>query len=221
LRGVRTLENLTLLLVAMIVPFALALCYMTPAAIALKRRHPQKDTIRAVNLFLGWTVIGWLAAWIWALSAGDRSVVAAPGFAHPVEPHLSIAPNAMNEIRTEVMNVSQRNDDGSDRDALVRRLLPGQDLRLVRARKRDGSPGKVEVCLADGRQIGELSPDVAARIAMNLDGNRRVDCRVLDVTGANGRGYRVHILLAIHLLRSPAPTRAAPPRRPLSAAGSA
>ena len=215
------MEILTLLLITMFVPFALALCYMTPAAIASKRRHPQRDTIRAVNLFLGWTVIGWLVAWVWALSAGDRSVVTAPGFAHPVEPHLSIAPNAMNEIRTEVMNVSQRNDDGIDRDDMVRRLLSGQDLRLVRTRKRDGRPGAVNVCLADGRQIGELSPDVSARIAMNLDGNRRVDCRVLDVTGDSGRSYRVHIMLAIHLLRSPAPARAVPPRGPLSAAGSA
>ena len=207
------MEQLTLLLVAMIVPFALALCYMAPAAVALKRRHPKKDTIRAVNLFLGWTVIGWLVTLVWSFGTPDAAEATPLGFARPVEPHINIAPNAMNEIRTEVMGLSRH-------DLPVRDLLPGQNLRLIRGREKDAGPSAVKVCLRDGREIGVLSQEVSARIAMNLDGNRQVDCRVLSVTGGDGRSYRVAVMLAIHLLRSPSAARTPPAGGHLPAVGS-
>jgi hypothetical protein len=194
-------ENLILLLIALFVPFALVLCYMTPAATAFSRRHPQKDTIRAVNLFFGWTVIGWLVALIWSFSAGDRSATATAGFVRAAEPRLTAVPDAINEIHAEVLGLSERNKDGIDRERLVRRLLPGQDLLLVRDHESDVPGEAVKVCLPDGRQFGVLDPDLGARVAMNLDANRKIDCRVLAVSGANGRGYRVEVVLVIHVLR--------------------
>jgi hypothetical protein len=211
------LEILTLLLLALFVPFALALGYMTPAAIAVKRRHPKRDTIRAVNLFLGWTVVGWLAALVWSLDSLEEAEPAAPGFVRPTEPQLSLAPSAMNEIWTEVDGIDGINDDGTERQSLVRSLSAGQDLRLVRERNGDSDAGAVKVCLLDGHQIGELSGDVAARVAMNLDGNRQIDCRVLDVTGGPGQRCRLEVVLAVHLLRSPTTRRQPPPQEPLSA----
>ena len=41
-----------------------AVAYFIPAVIAVLRKHPRQSTIVAVNLLLGWTVIGW----VWALS---------------------------------------------------------------------------------------------------------------------------------------------------------
>jgi len=211
------LEILTLLLLALFVPFALALGYMTPAAIAVKRRHPKRDAIRAVNLFLGWTVVGWVVAFVWSLGAHEKAEPAVPGFVRHAEPHLSLAPSAMNEIWTEVDGIDGMNDDGIERQSLVRGLSAGQDLRLVHERDGDGDAGVVKVCLLDGRQIGELAGDVAARIAMNLDGNRQVDCRVLGVSGGPGQRSRLEVMLAVHLLRSPETRRQPPPREPLSA----
>ncbi|WP_313048650.1 superinfection immunity protein [Pseudomonas soli] len=43
--------------------------YFLPTVIAGKRGHPNGTPIFLLNLFLGWTLIGWLAALIWSASA--------------------------------------------------------------------------------------------------------------------------------------------------------
>lgn len=43
--------------------------YLLPAIVAGSRRHHQATSIFLTNLFLGWTVIGWIAALIWSVSA--------------------------------------------------------------------------------------------------------------------------------------------------------
>ena len=47
----------------------LSLLYFLPAFIAYLRGHHQKAAIGVLNIFLGWTVLGWIAALIWAVSA--------------------------------------------------------------------------------------------------------------------------------------------------------
>ena len=42
--------------------------YVLPTAIALGRRHPQRRTIIAINLLLGWTIVGWCLSWVWSLA---------------------------------------------------------------------------------------------------------------------------------------------------------
>lgn len=44
-----------------------AALYLAPSAVALLRRHPRKVAIIALNLLLGWSGIGWIAALAWAL----------------------------------------------------------------------------------------------------------------------------------------------------------
>jgi hypothetical protein len=48
------------------------LLYFLPAIIASNREHPQLNAIGVINILLGWTVIGWIAALVWALSAIRR-----------------------------------------------------------------------------------------------------------------------------------------------------
>jgi hypothetical protein len=43
------------------------LLYLLPAIVALSREHPLKILILALNVFLGWTAVGWAAALVWAL----------------------------------------------------------------------------------------------------------------------------------------------------------
>jgi hypothetical protein len=40
--------------------------YFAPTLIAQRRRHHQADAIFAINLFLGWTLLGWIVALMWA-----------------------------------------------------------------------------------------------------------------------------------------------------------
>ncbi|PVM88189.1 iduronate sulfatase [Caulobacter radicis] len=54
---------------AAIVQVVLAgLVYLIPFWAASSRGHPRKMSILALNLLLGWTMVGWAAALIWALT---------------------------------------------------------------------------------------------------------------------------------------------------------
>jgi hypothetical protein len=46
---------------------ALAGLYVVPGIIARARKHPRAMTIAALNLFAGWTLVGWIVALVWAL----------------------------------------------------------------------------------------------------------------------------------------------------------
>lgn len=48
--------------------FVLIALYFLPTIVALIRRHPNVGGILVVNLFLGWTLVAWIAALAWAAS---------------------------------------------------------------------------------------------------------------------------------------------------------
>lgn len=43
--------------------------YLLPVAIAASRSHPNTIAIAALNILLGWTMLGWIASLVWALTA--------------------------------------------------------------------------------------------------------------------------------------------------------
>ena len=45
------------------------LFYLLPTVIAVSRSKPNTGAIFAVNLFLGWSLIGWVIALAWSLMA--------------------------------------------------------------------------------------------------------------------------------------------------------
>jgi hypothetical protein len=45
--------------------------YFAPTIIGLIRKHPNMAPILAVNFFLGWSLIGWVVALAWALTAQE------------------------------------------------------------------------------------------------------------------------------------------------------
>lgn len=57
--------GILLLLIAIII-------YFMPASVASNRLHMNRTSIMVLNLFLGWTLIGWLIALIWAYSANTE-----------------------------------------------------------------------------------------------------------------------------------------------------
>lgn len=42
--------------------------YLIPTIIAVNDNHPRRGVLFALNLLLGWTLIGWLGALVWAVS---------------------------------------------------------------------------------------------------------------------------------------------------------
>jgi hypothetical protein len=43
--------------------------YFAPTLVAAKREHHNTGAIAALNILLGWTILGWIAALIWSLTS--------------------------------------------------------------------------------------------------------------------------------------------------------
>jgi Superinfection immunity protein/Short C-terminal domain len=78
------------------VMFLLLFPYFLPTIIAVLRRKTSAVGVFFLNLFLGWTFIGWVGALIWALSADRQPTIIVnnapssappPPFSPPPPPH--------------------------------------------------------------------------------------------------------------------------------------
>jgi Superinfection immunity protein len=47
--------------------------YLFPWAVAWSRQHHQTTAIFVLNLLLGWTIISWVGALVWAATRVERS----------------------------------------------------------------------------------------------------------------------------------------------------
>jgi hypothetical protein len=61
-----TVEGVVLVMV-------LPLVYMFPWLVAAGRAHHNRSAIAVLNLLLGWTVLGWVTALVWACTATPRA----------------------------------------------------------------------------------------------------------------------------------------------------
>ena len=52
--------------------------YFLPTLVATIRHHHQQHAILALNVLLGWTGLGWIAAMIWAFVRRPPAAPAAP-----------------------------------------------------------------------------------------------------------------------------------------------
>lgn len=50
--------------------------YLLPAFIAYQRWHTNRHAILVINVFLGWSVIGWLGALIWSATGASTRALA-------------------------------------------------------------------------------------------------------------------------------------------------
>jgi Superinfection immunity protein len=44
--------------------------YFLPSIIAFSRRHRNSVAIFVLNLFLGWTLVGWVVSLVWSFTSG-------------------------------------------------------------------------------------------------------------------------------------------------------
>lgn len=59
------------------------LLYLLPTAEAWKRGHGNLAALGALNVLLGWTLVGWVAAFVWALMRSAAKPAAPPEPAAP------------------------------------------------------------------------------------------------------------------------------------------
>jgi hypothetical protein len=49
--------------------------YFLPAIVASSRKHNNATAIGVLNLFLGWTMIGWIGSMVWAFTSNTKRKV--------------------------------------------------------------------------------------------------------------------------------------------------
>lgn len=89
---------------------ALLAAYLMPVAIAAARGHRYTRMIGAINLVLGWTIIGWFAALFWAVNRDLREQPLAEAARPPLrEPPLRETPRSKEPvwIDPEALSVAQ------------------------------------------------------------------------------------------------------------------
>ncbi len=59
------------LLKFLLIAAAASFSYFLPAIVAGRRKHHQENAIIVLNIFLGWTGLGWIGALVWAFTAID------------------------------------------------------------------------------------------------------------------------------------------------------
>lgn len=64
---------------AILVSIAAIAAYFFPTIVAASRHHANASAIVVLNLLLGWTVLGWIGALVWAASGQDRSAMVTCG----------------------------------------------------------------------------------------------------------------------------------------------
>jgi hypothetical protein len=62
------------------------LLYFVPTVIAFVKNKANKVAILVLNIFLGWSLIGWVVALVWAVSEEPKQVVLQQTFMQPM-PH--------------------------------------------------------------------------------------------------------------------------------------
>lgn len=81
------------------------IAYFTPLVIAVLRKHRFITAIGLINFLLGWTVVGWLAAIVWAV---NKDVREAPEDPEPVaDPLFSLNEPSWNELAAETKSAGQ------------------------------------------------------------------------------------------------------------------
>jgi len=77
----------------------LLLAYFTPVLIAVLRKHRFTTAIGLINFLLGWTIVGWMAAIVWAVNKDVRETAEDP---EPMaEPLYSMNEPSWNDLAAE------------------------------------------------------------------------------------------------------------------------
>jgi hypothetical protein len=58
-----------LLMSFLLIPVIAVVIYFVPSFVAARRRHRNEIAIFVLNLLLGWTLLGWVAALVWACTS--------------------------------------------------------------------------------------------------------------------------------------------------------
>src|SRR5579885_124847 len=129
---------------ALILVILFIACYLIPTIIAFLRHHKDAPAIAAINILLGWSVVGWFVSFIWALAdprgrSATQTVVVNTAVATGTAPaQASTQPPPMRDAeRTDADTAFWDSIDKRDPDALEEYLVrfpAGKFVQLARSR---------------------------------------------------------------------------------------
>lgn len=106
-------------------------------------------------------------------------------------------PKKPKTIRTKVVGVTFKNEDGTDRQKIVSRHKPG-DVLILRHQPIRDYPDAVAVYGRRNQQLGHLRSELARDIVKYMKAGRKVTCRVLEITGGGpGRNWGCNVEITI------------------------
>jgi len=110
-------------IVGWFVAFVLLFPYFLPTIIAILRRKANTGGIFVLNLLLGWTLIGWIGALVWSLSADAQPtiIVHNQSAAAPPPPQSHAYTNVT--VRKPVASAGSNQQDKIDQLRQLKQLL--------------------------------------------------------------------------------------------------
>jgi hypothetical protein len=66
--------------------FIILPAWLAPAIVAFARHHHNRWAITALDVFLGWTLLGWVGALVWALTNPRPAAAVGPQFVDSSSP---------------------------------------------------------------------------------------------------------------------------------------
>jgi hypothetical protein len=124
-------------------------------------------------------------------------------------------------FHTKIAGVTYSNDDGTDRQKIIRRCKVGEALTLVREPGNPVDPNAIKILRQTGEQLGYISAGVASRgLTDDIDQGLDVRCSISNVThGEDCSGVNILITVGGPVAAASAaqPTVAPPSAAPMRA----
>ena len=165
------------------------------------------------------TVLLWCVLIALGIYAFWRAARVAGGLDRTADPGVPLfdAPGRPSEtLFARLEGAQERNEDGSERQALIPRCSLGQPLLLRPTAARWNAPARVLACLEDGPALGWLPEAAGEAVAGSLQRGLRVEAVVADLSGRMGLPLVRELTLKITL---ETPTGGAGARRGQPAVG--
>jgi hypothetical protein len=83
------------------------LLYFVPWIVASNRNHPNKTAIVVLNIFTGWTFIGWIIALVWACTRPSSALSTEPTATEAIQ-HIPPAQRSCPECAEQILAAARK-----------------------------------------------------------------------------------------------------------------
>ncbi len=150
--------------------------YFIPTAVAIIRNHHNEGAIITLNLLLGWTFVGWVAALVWSLTSPPRQAAANPTIPSPAPATAQATPD--NQLATAMRHME------NILEACREVSKPAFDVLIVAAQS-DGKIGRDDIRIIANLFVkhgADIKPAwleslaaLNAGVTMNVTGDQQCD----------------------------------------------